>query len=60
MIGHDTDTVAVIAGALVGARWGESALPEDWLDILHGIRRKGEPVVRAAGLSDLVRSALGR
>jgi ADP-ribosylglycohydrolase len=59
MIGGDTDTVAAIAGALVGARWGESALPEDWLDILHGTRRKGEPVVRAAGLGGLVRSALG-
>ncbi len=59
MIGGDTDTVAAIAGALVGARWGASALPEEWLDILHGIRRRGEPVVRAAGLGDLARSALG-
>ena len=59
MIGGDTDTVAAIAGALVGARWGKSALPEEWLDILHGTRRNGEPVLRAAEIDDLVRSALG-
>ena len=35
-IGHDTDTVAAIAGALLGARWGMSAVPEEWLSILHG------------------------
>ena len=51
--------MAAIAGALVRARWGVSALPEEWLDILHGIRRRGEPVVRAAELGDLARSALG-
>lgn len=34
-IGHDTDTVAAIAGALLGARWGMSAVPEEWLKILH-------------------------
>lgn len=59
MIGNDTDTVAAIAGALLGARWGASALPGEWLGLLHGIRRAGEPVVRADGLDALVRSALG-
>ena len=59
MIGGDTDTVAAIAGALVGARWGASALPAEWLEILHGIRRTGDPVVRAAEIGDLVRSSLG-
>jgi len=29
-IGHDTDTVAAIAGALLGARWGSSAVPLRW------------------------------
>ena len=29
-IGHDTDTVAAIAGALLGARWGASAVPAEW------------------------------
>ncbi|WP_110183044.1 ADP-ribosylglycohydrolase family protein [Nocardioides solisilvae] len=35
-IGHDTDTVAAIAGALLGARWGASALPQEWQAPLHG------------------------
>jgi ADP-ribosyl-[dinitrogen reductase] hydrolase len=35
-IGHDTDTVAAIAGALLGARWGASAVPSDWRAMLHG------------------------
>lgn len=35
-IGHDTDTVAAIAGALLGARWGASAIPAGWLASIHG------------------------
>ena len=35
-IGHDTDTVAAIAGAMLGARWGMSAIPAEWRRILHG------------------------
>ncbi|MBD3947536.1 ADP-ribosylglycohydrolase family protein [Nocardioides ganghwensis] len=35
-IGHDTDTVAAIAGALLGARWGMSAVPAAWRRVLHG------------------------
>lgn len=35
-IGNDTDTVAAIAGALLGARWGLSAVPQEWLRQLHG------------------------
>jgi ADP-ribosylglycohydrolase len=35
-IGHDTDTVAAIAGSLLGARWGASANPLDWRRRLHG------------------------
>jgi len=34
--GRDTDTVAAIAGALLGARWGASAVPSTWRRILHG------------------------
>jgi ADP-ribosyl-[dinitrogen reductase] hydrolase len=49
-IGHDTDTVAAIAGALLGARWGASAVPDDWRAVLHGW-----PGYRA---DDLVRLAL--
>ena len=35
-IGDDTDTVAAIAGALLGARWGASAVPGRWNEKLHG------------------------
>lgn len=35
-IGDDTDTVASIAGALLGARWGMSAIPAEWRRLLHG------------------------
>lgn len=35
-IGGDTDTVAAIAGALLGARWGMSAIPAEWRRLLHG------------------------
>jgi ADP-ribosylglycohydrolase len=34
--GGDTDTVAAIAGALLGARYGASALPQQWRRPLHG------------------------
>lgn len=34
--GWDTDTVAAIAGSLVGARWGVSAIPLDWRRRAHG------------------------
>lgn len=47
-IGHDTDTVAAIAGALVGARWGMSAVPAAWRRLLHGW-----PGVRGAELERL-------
>ena len=48
-IGGDTDTVAAIAGALLGARHGASAVPARWRRALHW------PGMRAA---DLERRAL--
>ena len=35
-IGGDTDTVAAIAGALLGARWGAAAVPARWRQCVHG------------------------
>jgi ADP-ribosyl-[dinitrogen reductase] hydrolase len=35
-IGDDTDTTAAIAGQLLGARWGASAVPFRWRRLLHG------------------------
>ncbi|MGR6978373.1 ADP-ribosylglycohydrolase family protein [Mycobacteroides abscessus] len=34
--GYDTDTVAAIAGGLLGATYGASAIPAHWRRILHG------------------------
>ena len=34
--GDDTDTVAAIAGSLLGAAHGASALPAEWLEAVHG------------------------
>ncbi|MEU5100085.1 ADP-ribosylglycohydrolase family protein [Streptomyces sp. NPDC020996] len=34
--GNDTDTVAAIAGALLGARWGCSGIPLEWQQAVHG------------------------
>lgn len=35
-IGNDTDTVAAIAGTLLGAAYGASAIPMEWTSMLHG------------------------
>ncbi|HSF97160.1 MAG TPA: ADP-ribosylglycohydrolase family protein [Ornithinibacter sp.] len=34
--GDDTDTVAAIAGGLLGARYGASAVPTEWASAVHG------------------------
>jgi ADP-ribosylglycohydrolase len=34
--GNDTDTVAAIAGGVLGAKYGASQIPSEWLDLLHG------------------------
>jgi ADP-ribosyl-[dinitrogen reductase] hydrolase len=48
-IGHDTDTVAAIAGAMLGARWGCHAVPDGWRTILHGWRdQTGDGLVELA------------
>lgn len=35
-LGHDTDTVACVTGALAGARYGVGAIPSRWTAYLHG------------------------
>lgn len=51
-IGDDTDTVAAIAGALLGAVWGASAVPARWRRILHGYPGiSGERLVELATLA---------
>lgn len=53
-LGHDTDTVAAIAGALLGAQWGTTALPQHWVRMLHGWPGLREHDLRTLAL-DLVR-----
>lgn len=56
--GHDTDTTAAIAGGLLGARWGASAVPERWRAMLHGWPGyRGEDLVRI-GLDIASRTAV--
>lgn len=47
-LGGDTDTVAAIVGALLGARWGESAIPAAWKESVHGW-----PGMSSAQLADM-------
>ena len=47
--GDDTDTVAAIAGGLLGAAYGASAVPAQWRRLLHGW-----PGLRTRGLVALV------
>lgn len=59
-IGHDTDTVAAIAGALLGARWGASAVPARWRRILHGYPGiSGEHLVERAHLATSLPNGYG-
>ena len=57
-IGNDTDTVAAIAGALLGARWGTSAIPDEWLNLVHGDRRRGSTQIRTSDLEQLARNTV--
>src|SRR5690606_31941769 len=51
-VGHDTDTVAAIAGGLLGARYGASGLPFAWTRRVHGWPGLNAPdVVRLAVLT---------
>lgn len=45
--GNDTDTVAAIAGGLLGAAYGAAAVPSEWRRMLHGW-----PGLRARDLLD--------
>ena len=51
--GRDTDTVAAIAGGLLGARWGASAVPAGWRRIVHGYPIVDGTPTRARQLTDL-------
>ncbi len=56
-LGGDTDTVAAIAGSLLGARWGLTAVPLSWRSVLHGKRAYGQLDFHANDLETLARLA---
>jgi hypothetical protein len=45
--GGDTDTVAAVAGSLLGARYGARAVPDDWSAAVHGWPGIGRRVLTA-------------
>lgn len=51
--GNDTDTTAAIAGGLIGASLGRSAIPVDWIDLLRGY-----PGLRATDLDALTHAII--
>lgn len=55
--GGDTDTVAAIAGAMLGARWGATAVPFRWRRLLNGRGPDPTPGMSAADLDRLARLA---
>ena len=57
-IGDDCDTVAAIAGSLLGARWGANAIPKEWKEIIHGTRTVGSAIVNFAELEALTKDAV--
>jgi ADP-ribosyl-[dinitrogen reductase] hydrolase len=50
--GNDTDTVAAIAGGVLGAKFGTGQIPSQWTELLHGW-----PNLSAIDLVTLARSA---
>lgn len=36
-LGNDADTTGAVAGAIAGARWGMTAIPERWLTVLRDL-----------------------
>ena len=57
-IGDDCDTVAAIAGSLLGARWGIDAIPEDWQTLVHGTRTMNSPKISFQDLMELTKTAI--
>jgi ADP-ribosyl-[dinitrogen reductase] hydrolase len=56
--GGDTATVAAIAGSLLGARWGGTAVPLSWRRRIHGRRTYDKPELRAGDLDTMARLTL--
>ncbi|MDN5821344.1 MAG: ADP-ribosylglycohydrolase family protein [Brachybacterium sp.] len=53
-LGDDTDTIAAIAGSLLGAWCVADAIPGEWGDVVHGW-----PGCDGAGLRELAAAVVG-
>ena len=53
--GGDTDTVAAIAGALLGARYGASAVPPQWRRVAARLARAARPATSSGSPCSTVR-----
>ena len=38
-LGGDTDTIASMAGAIAGAYWGDTHIPEEWYPVTEGVQK---------------------
>ena len=59
-IGNDTDTVAAIAGAVLGARWGAAVIPAEWAVAVHGWPVRGTLASDASRLETWAHSSTTR
>ena len=62
-LGGDTDTVAAIAGAMAGAKYGLQSIPSRWTTYLHGfVTLPSGEMVRydTRALSDMARRLVGK
>jgi len=61
-LGGDTDTVAAIAGAIAGARYGAQSIPVRWVTYVNGtvLGPDGERTYDAQDLINLARRLVGR
>lgn len=57
-LGGDTDSVAAVAGALAGARWGIQAIPSRWQTYVHGVVTQRDGTTRRYDHTDLQRLAM--
>ena len=56
-IGDDTDTVASIAGAYLGSKWGIDAIPKEWLLKINGHRLMNDHTLTFIEVEEMIEAA---
>ena len=56
-IGDDTDTVASIAGAYLGSKWGIDTIPKEWLLKINGHRLMNDQTLTFIEVEEMVEAA---